>query len=109
MILSFATKKLRDDCQRLELADQAYGAKQAQALFGALADIEAAATADELLALYADDVAAKKDSLSITFAPQCIASFDVVPAGSASDGCDRVDWSKVRRLKLTQIKVGTDA
>lgn len=105
MILSFSTKKLRDTCEQLERADRAYGAKQAQALFGLLAEIEAFETAAELQALYADSIIVAEDSLLVTFASQCQARFEAVP--QVSGKC--VGWSRVRRLKLTQVEVETNA
>lgn len=108
MILSFSKKKLRDSCQRLDLADEAFGAKQAQALFRLLAEVEAAGTADDLLALYAQEARFEEDSILITFAPQCSASFDAV-LGKSTLGSVSGDWSVVRRLKLTLVEIGPDA
>jgi hypothetical protein len=108
VILSFSTKKLRDSCQRLDLADEAFGAKQAQALFRLLAEVEAAGTADDLLALYAQEARFEEDSILITFAPQCSASFDAV-LGKSTLGSVSGDWSVVRRLKLTLVEIGPDA
>lgn len=108
MILSFVTRELRDLCQRLELADQAFGAKQAQALFRVLAEAEASGTADEFLLLYAGQITTGQDSLLIAFAPQCTASFEAVQARLASADNRQLDWSNVRRLKLTQVKVETN-
>jgi hypothetical protein len=106
VILSFSTKELRDTCQQLERADATYGAKQAQALFSVLAEVDAAETAEDLQALHADNIVVAEDSLSIAFAPQCRAHFKAVPQ-AASDTI--VSWSIVRRLKLVQVEVGANA
>lgn len=107
MILSFATMQLRDACQKLEAADEAFGSKQAQALFSLLADVETAQNGTELQALYTDSMTEGEDSLSIVFAPQCIAEFEVVQAASTA-GRGQIDLAKVRRLKLTKVEIGAD-
>jgi hypothetical protein len=101
LIVSFSTRSLRDSCQTLRTAELEFGQSEAQALHSLLADIEAMVTADELLAFY--DKGARidgEDSLSITFAPQCVARFEAVGGGEKTGEPGRIDWSTVRRLKL---------
>ena len=110
MIVSFSRRDLRDLCQAYDRANQEFGPSVAQALFRLLAEIEAAETIEEVVSLYVD--AAKfgeGDSLLVAFASECEARFEAVQAQRTLDGCGRLDWSKVRRLKLTQVKVGPDA
>ena len=108
LIVSYATKELRDSCVKREQADQAFGPNAAQSLFRMLADAEAAESAAELLALYAGVIEiVEGDSLSINFAPECQATFG--PVNVRRRGDDALDWSQVRRLKLTQIQVSRHA
>jgi hypothetical protein len=110
VIVSFLTRELRDTCESLEQAERAYGVSGAQALLGLLADIEATETVDQLISFYAGGAAIEQeDSLLIIFAPECQARFEAVQTRGILDECGRLDWSKVRRLKLTEVTAKPDA
>jgi hypothetical protein len=107
LIVSYATKALRESCVKREQADEAFGPSAAQSLFRMLADVEAAENASEVLSLYEGAVEiAEGDSLSINFAPECHAKFD--PVDVKRKGCDVRDWAQVQRLKLTHVQVSLD-
>jgi len=107
LIVSYATKALRESCVEREQADEAFGPSAAQSLFRMLADVEAAESAAEVLSLYAGVVKiAEGDSLSINFAPECWAKFD--PVDVKRKGCGARDWAQVQRLKLTHVQVSRD-
>lgn len=105
MIISFETQELQRVCCHIDVAESDLGPGHAGALMTALADIEALATAAEVLEFWAGDAELhSNDSLSITVGPVYVATFVPVGARIARDAHGEVDWTSVTRLKLLTLR-----
>lgn len=104
MIVSYATKDLRDSCIKREQADEVFGPTAARSLFRMLADAEAAESAAEFFSLYEGAIQIREgDSVSVNYAPECYVMFDLLSI--QCKGSKSANWSSVRRLKLKQVQV----
>lgn len=101
MIISFHTGELRDACSTLKDAEARLGALDAQALIGALADLEALETAADLLSFFGQDANLVADNvIELSIGAHHRAMLVVVGNrhGRVADGGP--DWATVRRMKL---------
>lgn len=105
MIISFETQDLQRICCHIDVAESELGPGHAGALTTALADIEAFATAAEVLEFWAGEAELHADdSLSIAVGPVYVATFVPVGARIARDEHGEVDWTSVTRLKILNLR-----
>jgi hypothetical protein len=104
LIVSFETSDLRECCWRIEVAEQQLGTVHAQALVTLIAELEAFEIAAEMLSfMRTSAIITDSDSLLIEVGSDYVATFVPVGVRFGRDEYGRVDWSTVRRLKLTEI------
>jgi hypothetical protein len=104
VIVSFETSALRALCASLDAAERELGAGDARSLITSLSDIEALDTANEFVALMADDArVSSENAIEVAVGREHRAI--LVPVGvryrKQPDGSP--DWSTVRYLKMTAL------
>lgn len=104
MIISFGCDELLEACESLEHAERKYGRIAAEALVTLLSDTTDLDRADELIALFDNDIKiSPDDSLSIAIGSDYRAALVVAGKRFDRDADGRVVWASVTRLKLTNI------
>ncbi|WP_055049018.1 hypothetical protein [Devosia sp. A16] len=104
VIISFDTEELKQRCCEYAVAEQAYGAANARALFAAISDAEANETVQDWMDLAGDAITIEKHcSLILSFGSELHAS--LIPVGTRFEKADdgSVKWQTVQRLKLVHI------
>jgi len=103
--LSFATKSLRTRCEDATVALRAYKPEVVESLNNRLADLRAADSPVELIAGSPRLVAGATPSVVIALADSHYLHCQVSQAVVPHDARGNLDWSRVRRLKITTVRV----
>lgn len=102
--LSFDDQSLHDTCIELKEAEVQFGSLVADALVTFISDALASENAEELFALYGDQIKISvDDSLSVAIGSDYSATIEVVGKRFKSGADDRIIWSSVTRLKLVAM------
>lgn len=107
MELSFGSEKLRDLCERQQVAEAKFGASLTRELRCLLAEMEAAESVGDILELCADHFIECGDRMTVTRSTIRVelCSGHVKPR-LGPDG--KVDWRRVTRLRLESIEATND-
>lgn len=100
--VSYATKKLKAVCTRIDEAQSELGPGPAQELHQLLADAESFLTAGELIEFQNGQVG-EGDSLSFSLGAHYRATFKAVGDALPRQADGNVAWGQVRRIMLVEI------
>jgi hypothetical protein len=102
LIIAFASAALREACQDAAVAEAKYGQRVASALKRRLADLRAATSLSDLVA--GAPTAVGEGARMVV---RLLDGFQMVLAPNhqknPQDGENRIEWSKVRRIKILEI------
>ena len=102
--LSFEEQSLHDTCIELKEAEVQFGSLAADALVTFISDALASENAEELFALYGDQIKiSADDSLSVAIGSDYGAALVVAGKRFKRDADGRVIWSSGTRLKLVEM------
>ena len=102
--LSFEEQSLHDTCIELKEAEDQFGSLAANALVTFISDALASGNAEELFALYGDQIKiSPDDSLSVAIGSEYSAALVVAGKRFMRYADGRVIWSSVTRLKLVEM------
>lgn len=102
MEISFATKELREICERQSAALASLGAEVAGLLMRRLADLRAAKSIEDLVA--GQPMASPANPrLEIRLAKRGLLALQATPLPAPTNPDGTIDWPAVRRLKVVEI------
>lgn len=102
LTVSYATKRLRAICTRIEDAQAQLGPGPASELHELLAEAESFLTADELIE-FRDGEILEGDSLSFSLSAHYRVAFKAVGNNLPRQKDGNVAWERVRRIMLIEI------
>ena len=103
--MSFHTQDLQRQCISISEAEKALGRVNSVELFRVIAEIEAQANGQELLAFLGEDaLVGEDDTLTISLSADRVSTFIVAGKQFQKDDDGRVRWESVTRLKLMSIE-----
>ena len=102
MILSFASKSLREICEDEEPATRQLAKNVTRSLRHRLADLEAAGSVRDLIAGYPRK-RKSSDNYQVTLADDVCLEFAANHVRNPVDKNEEVDWSRVNRIQIVRI------
>jgi hypothetical protein len=104
LILAFDSPRLREVCEDADLADSEFGAPVAHTLRTRLADLIAAASPCDLLVGNPHVVPhGETECMSVSLGNSMEILFAANHRANPRDAADRIEWSKVRRIRIVEI------
>jgi len=101
---AFATKALRELCEDSEALNRAFGDDNAKLLMRRLADLRAAPSVSDILVGVLQEISCDgKPHIAIKLKPDFLITFCSNHKKNSKLPSGGVDWSKVSRIKITQI------